>query len=585
MATLLSNTKLGNTGVSGLIKSASTLANQIAANQDEAAKITFDNSPKTASDYQTYADYLNGRVTQLLATGSVTDNTKAMTLGQTARTAYNTYVSAEISRQSDNVLEGNASLYDKMATLQNFYNIASDPANGNAALAQTLRGRIDTLNLQIQTAQQTAADSAKTLASANSSAEKGVATTLLEGLQKFNTDYAHAGQKYSQQVLNDYVKSITPQLNALGVHLKPGMTLNAYSVSQGVAQAVVSAYTLAHDAVAPYDPASADTIARDTAKFLGQDGQGGQIPTLAGNMSATTLESAIANPQRFSYVADPEFQGNKGNSGFANQNPQVGYKFDYTKDSNGNPVGVVPVFAPQAWVNVPMKINDIANKLGLQIIGRANGNTIEVAAKAESPDWVKKILGNGNVTTHLVEDQNGNVNFEADSANGKGLAKYLVQGNISGGKYSVYQWGANGYEHIADVGTIGINKNGPGNLALAPSQRLPNGQPDQLAGVFGNLNDFGSVHGMIANAGIQQQISAETAAAAKAMISAPPPPLPNISMAPPQPTTPIAQPGRTSVAMPTYPVAPNTVNPQRPTVNPQTPGGFNLQGGGGIRLQ
>lgn len=597
MASLRPSTNVGGGSVSSLIRSANSIQASVTANQDAIASSNFDIDHSDAS-FQEYASYLNGRISKLLSTGSIVDNTRAISMQNKLISAQRANVSFNIKNASIAVMAGQGSLTDKYNLLSSYY--AQAAANGDVDLAQSLESQAYSTYQQIQYQKQTAADAAASLAkssgSSTSTAEKGVANALIQGLQKFNNDFAHSGNKTAQKTLDDYVKSITPQLNALGVYLKPGMTLNAYSVAQGVAQAVNQAYTLAHDAVAPYDPAAADSIAQTAASFLGMDGQGGKIPTLAGNMAATTLEQAIVNPHMFSYSADPEFQGNKQSKGFANQNPQTGYKYDYTKDSNGNPVGVVPVFSQQAWVNVPMKINDVAQKLGLQIVASGDStlgnNAIQVAAKKDSPDWVKKILGDGNQTTHLIEDQNGNINFEASSSSGKGLGKFLIQGNISGGKYNVYEWSGNGYTHITEVGGLGFNKGGPGNINVGNSPHImPNGHPDILGGTFGNLNNFGGVNSLVANAGIkqeqlrQQQIAEANAAAARAMLAYTPPPLPNISTAPPAPTPNIAQPARTSVAMPTYPVAPKTVNPQQPTVNPQSPGGINLQGGGGFRLQ
>src|SRR6185312_8876527 len=95
-----SSSRLGNVTASSLVRSAGTLQREIATFQDNAAKISYENSGHTDEAYQAYVNYLQGRIKTLASSSSVTDLNKAQSLQQEVVTATHANVSYQIQQEN-----------------------------------------------------------------------------------------------------------------------------------------------------------------------------------------------------------------------------------------------------------------------------------------------------------------------------------------------------------------------------------------------------------------------------------------------------------------------------------------------------
>lgn len=137
--------RYGNAGnVSSLVSSARSAYEKTQAIQDQIASIDWDNSAKTAEDADRYKSYLASRA----KTYEQTDPMKYNTLQQKIVTTNRAFVNADISRQSDQVNQGNMTNTQKYYAMIQFANTAAD--NGDLNLAQRLSERANTLSMTIQ---------------------------------------------------------------------------------------------------------------------------------------------------------------------------------------------------------------------------------------------------------------------------------------------------------------------------------------------------------------------------------------------------------------------------------------------------
>jgi hypothetical protein len=580
-----SNSPFSKGGISSLLRGASSTASAIQSYQDQAAAFDYSNSAFSDEAYSTYKNYLEKRITDLNSSGTVSDLSKALTMTSTLRAATRSNTSASITRENIQIMAGNASPQDKLNLIGDQFERAVN--NGDLTLAQSLESQAYSLSQTIQLDNQQKADAAASLARASSAkattasatSAANVAKDLNQKLTDFNSAYIHAGQKTLNKVTDDFVKSITPQLNELGIHLAPGVKPNYFDIVQGVNQAMFNAYTNEATIWNGVDDAEAQA-AVDKAVALQSN-----IKTAFGNMSIQELNQAQANPGAYHLKADPEFAGNGNQGAGGAQNPQIGYKFDPK-------VGVVPTFAANPWIDVPTSANRQIQDLKLQVVGGKGGtNGVQVAPTAQSPDFIKKAIP-ANTTTHLVYGPLG-VQFEGDSASAPGKAVYTLVKDPQG-KQAVYESSVYGDKLLGSEQNYNPYPDLPNGMgrSLAHSNGSLSGNSNVAGPTFGNFTNLkgGGTTGLINAADQKQaQIAASNAAAAAAMLAARPQPLPNISIAAPAPppSIAIAKPPAQHIVIPTYPntaIAPKTVNPQ-PAGGVQQAGGINLQGGGGIRLQ
>lgn len=164
MTSLTADFKIGNTGASSLVKSAVSLESSEAEYQDQIQAFNWDVSAKDNASFDTYATYLQGRITALQATGSLTDSKKALTLQTTMYSATKANITSNIQEASIQVLQGGMSNEDKYSMITTFFN--QSVANGDMGEAQSLQLEADDLQQTIQYDAQEADSNAKTLAEA-----------------------------------------------------------------------------------------------------------------------------------------------------------------------------------------------------------------------------------------------------------------------------------------------------------------------------------------------------------------------------------------------------------------------------------
>jgi len=229
------------------------------------------------------------------------------------------------------------------------------------------------------------------------------------------------------------------------------------------------------------------------------------------------------------------------------------------------------------------------NELGLQFSDNQNGTTgngVQVQATDKTPDFVKKVLGPNGVTN--MYSVNNNLQFVAEKKSGPGQDVYTLVKNgsgmaLMGTSDKTDPLGNHPQEIIGS--TPGFNVLGNNRAAPHTSfiDRLLNSVGNSASGMFNLFGGHASAQELI-NSGTatQFQIAQANAKAAAAMLAFRPPPLPTILPAP------IAAPKPISIAPPTAPQTQSISQAapvKSPALSPQNPGGINLQGGGGFRLQ
>jgi hypothetical protein len=216
MPNLLTNPRLGNSGISSLLRSASTLSSSLSTYNDTVQRLTFENSAKTSADLQKYSDYLNGRITNLEGTGSVTNATKALDMRQTLISATHSSASADIQRSTIAVLDGQGTPDDKLAAIgnafQRLYSI------GDLSAAQAYEEQYYSYSQTVQLQKQQAADSLASAARGASSAYKSAVTaaedTIKNNIQNANSAFAAQGPKFLDSQTNSYLKNNVDQTGA-----------------------------------------------------------------------------------------------------------------------------------------------------------------------------------------------------------------------------------------------------------------------------------------------------------------------------------------------------------------------------------
>lgn len=532
----LSLPKLGNTGVSSLVKSASTLENELNTYNDTVQSLTFQNNPSD-SNLSSYLDYLNSRITNLQSTGSITDATKALNLSQTMNTAVSKNTSFNIQNETIQVLSGNATSTDKYNYIVSAYQRAA--GIGDITLAQSLESQAYSLSQTIQYEAQQSSAAAETLAKSNAGEQQSVATSLTDSLKQLNNDIKNSGESTMNTTISAWVKTNTGTLEQLGVKIPDGAAPNYFDLVNAVGGAIYNAHVLASQAEQPYDPATAQTY-MDQATAL-REGIS-TLPTLAGDLTAQQVQGAAANNAEYAYDQA---------SGKLIQTKQTGFA---GYDQNGEPIPSYSGAVKQTVFLTPQETTTMT-KLGLNFTENTTGknagttgNGVEVQATNNTPAWLQKVLGPNGVS-NLYSSKNGLV-FEADGQDG-GKAYYTLATD-SRGLVGLYQNNADG-----------------GVMALG--------------GEYGFNGDANSASSLV-SAGIaaQSNIKLQQQAEAMSLQLATPQPLPTIS------TTPNPSSSHSPQVAPVTLQAPQTVSVlQNANGNPQgnnSGSSINQSGGKGIAI-
>lgn len=545
----LSTQRLGTVSASSLVKSALTLTNELNTYNDTMQRVKFENDP-TEANLQEYLSYLNGRIGVLQSTGSITNATKAVDLVQTMHSAVSKATSFQIQNESIQVLSGNGTDTSKLNYIGSAYQRAV--AIGDMTLAQSLESQYYSLSQKIQYDAQQSASAAKTLATANATAQGDIVSTLTESLKQLNNDIKNTGELGFNAVTAKWVDANRTALQSLGVVIPQGAQPNYFDLVNAVMGAQYNHDMLAAQYAAPYDPYSAANYQAKAQNLLSG---ASTVHTLAGDLTAQEIQQASQDPSMLAYDYSTGTYKKTAQTGYQYINGQVAPTY------SGNLKQVVFINPNQVSLMQQLGLNFNINTMGANKGEASNG--VQVQLTDNSPEWLKSVLGKNGIT-NFYTDQNGNLVFKGQGTNGN-MAYYSLSGSANG--------------------TSGI------------FEHLPNGQL-QLVGADAGF-DPGAAS-LLINKGTEQQMQIQLASDfnASKSISIAPTKLPSLNFATPkpQPTISMAPPVRTvSVASKT--VNPQrTANPQGNNVNPQSSGGgltlqggingFNLNtsGGGGIRL-
>lgn len=496
MANLSSSSRLGNTSTSSLIKSSRSIANAITANQDEFYRIQYQNSAKTATDLQTYQNYLTGRIGNLLSTGSVTDNTKAMTLSQNIVTATASNVSTDITRENISILNGTATPQDKLNLIQNEFNRAGSV--GDTALQQSLVSQASSLSQTIQYQNQVSQTAHNTLIAAGASQQNNVAQALTDKLVQLNTDAGAAGMDKLNTVLKDYVTNnkssflaladnpnISQDAKAAIIAAVNNSQPNYQDILAGTTAAISSAHYLAGLMQLPVDAANGTDTASKYFQAQTDIANGTtKIPTLAGHISQQDILQWQQTPAE--YI--PHINADSGTLGFSYQpgghnagmSAINGLKFD----ANGN---VVAAFTGQT-AGTPLTQDQASStqaqltKLGFAFDKKAtsttasNNNGIAIQATSKLASWLKPLVGgqqNAELRAYVTPQ---GLQIGSLGADGKGTIYSIAQdanGNMAG--YKATGQYANGnpiFGSQVAAGDYGFNQTN--NTMWKTSASIPN---------------------------------------------------------------------------------------------------------------
>ena len=463
MANLSSSSRLGNTSTSSLIKSSRSIASAITANQDEFYRIQYQNSAKTATDLQTYQQYLTGRIGNLLSTGSVTDNTKAMSLSQNIVTATASNISADITRQNIDIINGNATPQDKLSLISQEFDRAG--AIGDTALQQSLVSQASSLSQTINYQNQVSQTAHNTLIAAGASQQNNVAQTLTDKLVQLNTDAGAAGMDKLNSVLKDYVTQNKSSLLALADAKLPDGTSaisadaraaiiaavnnsqpNYQDILAGTTAAISSAHYLAGLMQMPVDAANGTDTA--TKYFQAQtDIANGttKIPTLAGHLSQQDIVQWQQTPAEFV----PHINADSGTLGFSYQPGGHTASMSAINGLKFNADGTVQAAFTGSVAGTPLSSQQAQSTekqltaLGFSFSKQAtstsasNNNGIAIQATASLAKWLKPLVGNQqNAELRAYVTPQG-LQIGALDANGKGNIFLVAQD--SNGKQALYK--------------------------------------------------------------------------------------------------------------------------------------------------
>lgn len=328
--------------VSSLLKSAQSTQQKIQDANDAEVAYEWSQSAQTYDDYTAYQQYLNNQLS------STTDPTKALSYTTKLSDAFSSYANNEIQRQTQAITEGNATIDDKMSTVEGLYNQAVGLGDEN--LAQNLVSTWDSLSVQKQ-------NEAQAALTASTAATTAAATALKNQV----SDYKDQLTGITQAVTKAFTQATTPQeqaanIAAINAQLPSNLQIpegsSIYDVAASVAQNMSAIYQQAI-AAAP-DDATARTLQGEANDY--QTGTVLSLPSTNGssiNLNLDDLQKQIAasNVGQNIYTAV-----NTANGQAFVQNKLDNYQFGH--DANGNVVAV-PTYSMQG-MNPNSTVTDTA---------------------------------------------------------------------------------------------------------------------------------------------------------------------------------------------------------------------------------
>lgn len=274
MPSLTSGVSIPGSGgsISALVKSGASTLKTIDTYNDDLAKITYDDSGHDDTSYQTYVNYLNGRIAQLTAAGTITDATKALTMQQELVTANHSNISYHIQQENQSLMESglsgtSAGYSQKMGVLSN--EIQQANAVGDTTLVDSLQSQYLSAEQSYMSAVQSETTAAKTSAAAAETAIKAgytnARTQITDSIQAMfaamENPQASTSGKPADPV-GDTIKAITDTLGTLGVNIPKGTAVNVGSVLYAAFEGQYKLNINEYVSLASSDPSSASTYAQ-----------------------------------------------------------------------------------------------------------------------------------------------------------------------------------------------------------------------------------------------------------------------------------------------------------------------------------
>lgn len=485
MASLSSSTRLGNTSTSALIRSATSIQNQVTAYNDEAQRLQFENDPSN-DNLQTYLTYLQGRINSLQAAGDIASQTKALAMGQTMTSAVAKNTSFTIQNQAIQVMAGTATPQDKLDVIGQMFQRAQ--SIGDETLAQSLMSQGYALSQQIQYQQQVAAEASVTLQKANDSAIKAGYTDAIAQIKDMTANAIalfHSGAAEPGAAFKEVTSQLDSTLKTLtGEGLPKGTQANLGSVLQGMFNAEFAYAQQAADVLRPTDPQAADKFAKydangniigGTAADIMNNQAFIKVPGI-GNVNAHDAAQFANNPNLIGIKTDEN-----GQTTFY-RNPIIGYSF-----KNGVLTPETDQATSQALVgstgkgpnNSAVRLQSATNSqkqlenLGFTVDKVNKDGTIEVQFTSKTDHWTQAkgsnpILsstesGSGNKVT-LIPQVNGTFQF----ARGNNLFSVALDAKGLGG---IFQTGPDGAPRSI-AGQYGFNQQVNTMISNATTQQL-----------------------------------------------------------------------------------------------------------------
>lgn len=462
MSSLMAKTTLGNTNVSSLLKSASTLANSMNVYRDTVQRLTFENSAKTATDLHKYQVYLNGRIKILEGSGSVTDATKALDMRQTLVSAIHASASADIQRSTIAVLDGLGTSDQKLAAIGNAFQRLY--AIGDLAAAQSYEQEYYSYSQTVQYQKQVAADAlARASGSYGQSGVKGYSTAVAaaetaikNNIANANAAFAAQGPTFLDKQTNSYLKS---QVKEIGAKANGSASIFAALAGQvGMVKQGVRLDGKTMYAQGTYTPGSmldiyTQAIAADPDKAATYKAK---IDSYLNGSTGIALPGEGAQGLTYNALMNTVYAGNSGNAPYGvvrgpdgswdvHAEHVTGYTFG--KDQNGY-VKLMPAYS---FFNtpIPRETQSVLEKSGINVKSDSNGDWWFQATNQSG--FLGRLFGNYAVQGAVQRD--GSVEFMGD-----------------GGKLYKMVKGENGLFGVQQLNQFGqvVNPNVAGQYGFRP---------------------------------------------------------------------------------------------------------------------
>lgn len=385
--------------ISSILKSAQSTAERIQAYNDSVVAYNWQNSTKSYGDFVAYTKYLQSQASK------TSDPVSQLAYQKQIDSARSGYISNEIQRQTQNVMEGRGTNLDKYNRIADLYYQAGDA--GQYDLQQNLRSQLDSLSITIQNENKTA------YASASSAAKKARVNAIQDGIDSYNSDIKALTDLYTSGNAKDFQDFVRANAQELGVSPNAGF----FDVVTQYVDAAAQAYTDAMSTES--DPSQLRKWQKAYNSFI--DSNVVSLPTATGNTQLsykdliTQDKLAQMGEQLYATGISAQFNpatGKVEEKQVFTQQQQTGYA--YGRDAQGNAV-LIPTYGPQADQFKPgqgqtgTNYEDLLKKAGYNV---QNSNGTLLVSNTAGQDISKQLPGaQGGQTVQVYVDENGKLQF------------------------------------------------------------------------------------------------------------------------------------------------------------------------------